>query len=106
MCHDVSNSRDVTGEQLFPYTCSSAFDKCYLNLGPPFLLRKQASGRTKSLLIGINYVGQQGELAGCHNDVVMMKEFIGNNVSEAWQRLLYMPELGCLLHQNCRACLG
>jgi hypothetical protein len=25
---------------------------------------------------GINYVGQQGELAGCHNDVLNMKEYI------------------------------
>ncbi|CAB1101079.1 unnamed protein product [Ectocarpus sp. CCAP 1310/34] len=33
-------------------------------------------GSTKCLLIGINYIGQQGELAGCHNDVDMMKEYI------------------------------
>jgi hypothetical protein len=25
---------------------------------------------------GINYVGQQGELSGCHNDVLNMKEYI------------------------------
>jgi hypothetical protein len=25
---------------------------------------------------GINYVGQQGELRGCHNDVLNMKEYI------------------------------
>jgi len=37
----------------------------------------QATGRTKALLIGINYTGhQQGELSGCVNDVRMMKRFI------------------------------
>ena len=31
------------------------------------------SGEKKALLIGINYIGQQGELRGCHNDVKVMK---------------------------------
>lgn len=29
-----------------------------------------AKGRKRALLIGINYKGQQGELRGCHNDVL------------------------------------
>lgn len=33
------------------------------------------SGRRKALFIGINYVGQKGELKGCVNDVVNIKEF-------------------------------
>lgn len=33
------------------------------------------SGRRKALFIGINYVGQKGELRGCVNDVVNIKEF-------------------------------
>jgi len=37
---------------------------------------KQDSGPTKALFIGINYVGQQGELRGCHNDVIQMKQFV------------------------------
>ena len=34
------------------------------------------SGVKRAVLIGINYVGQQGELAGCHNDVLNIKEYI------------------------------
>lgn len=30
----------------------------------------------RALLIGINYVGQNGELSGCHNDVLNIKEYI------------------------------
>jgi len=42
--------------------------------------------RARALLIGINYVGQQGELRGCHNDVEMAKRmllrmgFLGENM--------------------------
>lgn len=34
------------------------------------------TGNKKSVLIGINYRGQQGELRGCINDVIMMKQYI------------------------------
>lgn len=33
-------------------------------------------GTKRAVMIGINYVGQQGELAGCHNDVLNMKEYL------------------------------
>lgn len=46
-----------------------------LDLGEPFSMAKP-SGKKRSLLIGINYVGQQGELHGCHNDVIAMKKYI------------------------------
>jgi len=45
-----------------------------INLQSPFQVK--TGGRTKALYIGINYVGQQGELRGCHNDVIMMKRYI------------------------------
>ena len=35
-------------------------------------------GNRKSLLIGINYYGQSGELGGCHNDVTNVKDLIMN----------------------------
>mmetsp|Transcript_4122 Transcript_4122/g.4677 ORF Transcript_4122/g.4677 Transcript_4122/m.4677 type:complete len:198 (+) Transcript_4122:260-853(+) len=34
------------------------------------------SGTKRAVMIGINYVGQDGELAGCHNDVLNMKEYL------------------------------
>jgi len=33
-------------------------------------------GNNRSLLIGINYVGQQGELRGCHNDCMAMSKYL------------------------------
>jgi len=33
-------------------------------------------GTKRAVMIGINYVGQEGELAGCHNDVLNMKEYL------------------------------
>lgn len=33
-------------------------------------------GTRRAVLIGINYVGMQGELSGCHNDVMNIKEYI------------------------------
>jgi len=33
-------------------------------------------GNKRALLIGINYVGQKGELKACHNDVKNMKQFL------------------------------
>ncbi|CAM9316885.1 unnamed protein product [Ectocarpus sp. 6 AP-2014] len=48
-----------------------------IDVNDKFSLRNTAGGgSTKCLLIGINYIGQQGELAGCHNDVDMMKKYI------------------------------
>jgi hypothetical protein len=35
--------------------------------------------RKKSLLIGINYVGSQHALQGCHQDVTNMREFLDAN---------------------------
>jgi hypothetical protein len=33
-------------------------------------------GTKRAVLIGINYTGQEGELAGCHNDVLNMVEYL------------------------------
>ena len=36
----------------------------------------QQNGARRAILIGINYVGQQGQLSGCHNDVNNIKEYL------------------------------
>ncbi len=36
----------------------------------------ELGGTKKALLVGINYVGQNGELNGCHNDVYSMQSFL------------------------------
>lgn len=33
-------------------------------------------GVNRAVLIGINYIGQSGELRGCHNDVLNMREYL------------------------------
>ena len=35
-------------------------------------------GTKRAVLIGINYVGQEGELSGCHNDVIRIKDYLIN----------------------------
>lgn len=47
-----------------------------LKTEPFSFLNKNKNGKTRALLIGINYYGQSGELAGCVNDVKMMKRAI------------------------------
>eukprot|EP00672_Neobodo_designis_P013882 CAMPEP_0174856780 /NCGR_PEP_ID=MMETSP1114-20130205/36215_1 /TAXON_ID=312471 /ORGANISM="Neobodo designis, Strain CCAP 1951/1" /LENGTH=370 /DNA_ID=CAMNT_0016091585 /DNA_START=54 /DNA_END=1166 /DNA_ORIENTATION=- len=40
------------------------------------VMNPNPSGRTRAVLIGINYYGQKGELSGCVNDVRQMKNFL------------------------------
>lgn len=48
-----------------------------LDLSKPFTLRNpKPSGRERALLIGCNYSGMKGELLGCHNDVMTVREHL------------------------------
>eukprot|EP00802_Teleaulax_amphioxeia_P019374 Tamp_19604.p1 GENE.Tamp_19604~~Tamp_19604.p1 ORF type:complete len:391 (-),score=70.30 Tamp_19604:77-1144(-) len=47
-----------------------------VDLTQPFDITPGSNTAKKALFIGINYVGQQGELRGCHNDVITMQTFI------------------------------
>jgi hypothetical protein len=47
------------------------------NVGTKFDISPQShKGTKRAVLIGINYVGQKGELSGCHNDVLNMVDYI------------------------------
>jgi len=35
-----------------------------------------SEGTKRAVVVGINYVGQEGELSGCHNDAMNMKEYL------------------------------
>ena len=39
-------------------------------------MRAQGTGKTKALLIGINYTGTNAQLEGCHNDALRMKDYL------------------------------
>jgi hypothetical protein len=64
------------GYEQIPQLSSSR--KLDLQHGKFSLLNPEAAAGSKkrAVLVGINYVGQRGELRGCHNDVVSMKRFI------------------------------
>eukprot|EP01001_Neometanema_parovale_P007266 NODE_357_length_2608_cov_73.154125_g337_i0.p1 GENE.NODE_357_length_2608_cov_73.154125_g337_i0~~NODE_357_length_2608_cov_73.154125_g337_i0.p1 ORF type:complete len:582 (-),score=155.72 NODE_357_length_2608_cov_73.154125_g337_i0:206-1951(-) len=49
-----------------------------INLNDRFEIAPDHGGRRKALLVGINYVGQRGELRGCVNDVLTMRSFLQN----------------------------
>ena len=64
--------------------------KIYSNYIENFEKNEQRNNMTqRALLIGINYVGQSGELKGCINDVLNMKTFIkGEGYKEENIRLM------------------
>ena len=47
-----------------------------IDLNEPMTIVKNPSGTKRAVLIGINYVGQQGELSGCHNDVKHIAQYL------------------------------
>lgn len=48
-----------------------------IDLSQKFHVVNPSGGGTKrALLIGINYVGQNGELSGCHNDALNIKQYL------------------------------
>ena len=50
-----------------------------IDLSHPFRVANDESGGTKrAVLVGINYVGQNGQLSGCHNDVGNIQNYLIN----------------------------
>jgi metacaspase-1 len=41
-----------------------------------FIVPPNCQGTRRAVLIGINYDGQQGQLTGCHNDCMNIKDYI------------------------------
>jgi metacaspase-1 len=41
-----------------------------------YIVPPGCTGRRRAVLIGINYVGQQGQLSGCHNDLYNIKNYL------------------------------
>jgi hypothetical protein len=52
----------------------------FIDVNKPFKIVNDSPsapyGTKRAVMIGINYVGQNGELSGCHNDVKNMKEYL------------------------------
>jgi len=49
-----------------------------IDVQAPFALAYPEGGTKRAVMIGINYVGQDGELSGCHNDLLNIKDYIMN----------------------------
>ena len=48
-----------------------------LNVRQPFhVVPPDCTGTRRAVLIGINYVGQDGELSGCHSDCLNVRDYI------------------------------
>jgi hypothetical protein len=47
-----------------------------IDMNDPFTVAENPSGTKRAVLIGINYVGQSGELSGCHNDVKNISQYL------------------------------
>ena len=56
------------------------------------VMNPNASGRTRAVLIGINYTGTSGQLEGCCNDVKKMRTFLLNPMFACAQFLLQIME--------------
>jgi len=85
----LKQMRDVLQEKGFeqiPQLSSSR----QTDLNSPFSVQHpDSNGNFRALLVGINYVGQQGELRGCHNDVESMKGYLlGQGYSEENMRVV------------------
>lgn len=48
----------------------------WIDVNQPMFIVPPKTGVRRALLIGINYVGQKGELKSCHNDVENMKSYL------------------------------
>jgi hypothetical protein len=47
-----------------------------MNVQEGFEIVPSGCGTKRAILVGINYVGQQGQLSGCHNDVGNIKDYL------------------------------
>lgn len=73
-CECIVPYRIIGFDQVPQLTSSRMID-----VNKPFqLVNESGYGTKRAVLIGINYVGQQGQLSGCHNDVKNMKEYLMN----------------------------
>jgi len=53
-----------------------------------------STGAKRAVLVGINYVGQKGQLSGCHNDVGNVKDYLENALGFRDQDMLVLMDDG------------
>lgn len=78
-------------EQIPQLTSSHPLD---VNSPFNFVPEDKANGTKRALLIGINYEGQSGELSGCHNDVLNIKNYIVNALGFQEENIMVLLDDG------------
>jgi metacaspase-1 len=59
-----------------------------------YIVPPGSSGAKRAVLIGINYVGQRGQLSGCHNDAKNIKDYLENALGFRDQDMLVLLDDG------------
>ena len=65
-----------------------------IDAGKPLYIVPPGSGKRRALLIGINYVGQQGALKAPHNDTSNVKDYLINVLGFQEQEILVLMDDG------------
>jgi len=87
----MGNSLDEQNVFLAPQISSTR----PLNINEKFrLIPEECKGTLRALIIGINYMGQDGELRGRHNDAINMKEYIKNVIGFSEENILLLLDDG------------
>jgi metacaspase-1 len=73
----LKQMRQVLKEMGYSQTPTLSSSRMF-NPQSPMTIVPPNSGRRRALLIGINYVGQKGELTACHNDCNNVQEYLVN----------------------------
>lgn len=68
--------RDILQEREYTQIPQLTSTKVIDGNEPFALVPNNFEGTRRAVLIGVNYAGQQGELSGCHNDALNMKEYL------------------------------
>lgn len=69
---DLHRKFETMGLSTIPQITSSRL----LDVRNAFFQLSKGYGVKRAVLVGINYIGQKGQLSGCHNDVKNMKTYI------------------------------
>lgn len=66
----------------------------WIDVTRPMYIVPPKSGRRRAVLIGINYVGQKGELTACHNDCENVKDYLMKAQGFSEENILVLKDDG------------
>ena len=66
----------------------------WIDVYRPMYIVPPRSGKRRAMIIGINYVGQQGQLKACHNDAENIKDYLINAQGFREEEMLVLKDDG------------